>query len=77
MNNIIGCVEEIGITVKGLVFQPLAAGLSTLKKDEMELGVTLVEMGATTTNISVYHKSAAEKGILQLSQLDRQVLQMI
>ena len=42
----------------GLVFQPLAAGLSTLKKDEMELGVTLVEIGSTTTNLSVYHKSA-------------------
>ena len=58
MNNLVSCVEEIGITVKGLVFQPLASGLSTLKKDEIELGVTLVEIGATTTNISVYHKSA-------------------
>ena len=58
MNNLVSCVEEIGITVEGLVFQPLAAGLSTLKKDEMELGVTLVEIGSTTTNISVYHKSA-------------------
>jgi cell division protein FtsA len=58
MNNLVSCVEEIGITVEGLVFQPLAAGLSTLKKDEMELGVTLVEIGSTTTNIAVYHKSA-------------------
>jgi cell division protein FtsA len=58
MNNLVSCVEELGISVEGLVFQPLAAGLATLKKDEMELGVTLVEIGATTTNISVYHKSA-------------------
>jgi len=58
MNNLVSCVEEIGITVEGLVFQPLASGLSTLKKDEIELGVTLVEIGATTTNISVYHKNA-------------------
>lgn len=58
MSNLVSCVEELGITVEGLVFQPLAAGLSTLKKDEMELGVTLVEIGSTTTNLSVYHKSA-------------------
>ena len=60
MNNLVSCVEELGITVDGLVFQPLASGLATLKKDEMELGVTLVEIGATTTNISVYHKNAVK-----------------
>lgn len=60
MNNLVSCVEELGIVVDGLVFQPLASGLATLKKDEIELGVTLVEIGATTTNISVYNKSAVK-----------------
>jgi len=58
MNNLVSCVEELGITVDGLVFQPLASAMATLKDDEMELGVTLVEIGATTTNIAVYHGSA-------------------
>ena len=58
MNNLVSCVEELGITVDGLVFQPLAAALATLHEDEMELGVTLMEIGASTTNIAVYHGSA-------------------
>ena len=41
MKNLVSCIEELGITVDGLVFQPLAAALSTLKDDEMELGITL------------------------------------
>lgn len=55
MSNLVNCVEELGISVDGLVFQPLASALSTLEDDEMELGVTLVEIGSSTTNIAVYH----------------------
>ena len=58
MNNIISCVEELGLDVNCLVFQPLASALAVLKEDEMELGVTLVELGYTTTNIAVYHKGS-------------------
>ena len=58
MNNLVICAEELGITVDGLVFQPLASALATLQEDEMELGVTLVEIGSSTTNIAVYHDSA-------------------
>ena len=58
MNNLVNCVEELGVMVEGLVFQPLAAGLAVLTEDEIELGVTLVEIGASTTNIAVYHGSA-------------------
>ncbi len=58
MTNLVNCVEELGINVNGLVFQPLAAGLATLQEDEMELGVTLVEIGSNTTNIAVYNSGA-------------------
>ena len=58
MSNLVNCVEELGISVDGLVFQPLASALSTLEDDEMELGVTLVEIGSSTTNIAVYHAGA-------------------
>ncbi len=58
INNLISCVEELGITVDGLVFQPIASALAALEDDEMDLGVTLVEFGSNTTNIAVYHGSA-------------------
>ena len=58
MSNLVRCVEELGISVDGLVFQPLASGLATLESDEMELGVTLVEIGSSTTNIAIYHDNA-------------------
>ena len=53
MNNLVNCVEELGITVAGLVFQPLASAMATLRGDEIELGVTLVEIGSSSTNIAV------------------------
>ena len=67
MNNLVSCVEELGITVDGLVFQPLASAIATLDKDEMDLGVTLVEIGASTTNISVYNnQSVRHSGIIPI-----------
>ncbi len=58
INNLISCIEELGINVDGLVFQPVASGLAALEKDEIDLGVTLLELGSNTTNIAVYHGSA-------------------
>lgn len=58
INNLISCVEELGINVDGLVFQPVASALAALENDEIDLGVTLLELGSNTTNIVVYHGSA-------------------
>ena len=58
INNLISCVEELGIHVDGLVFQPVASAIAALENDEMDLGVTLLELGSNTTNIAVYHGSA-------------------
>ncbi len=58
MSNIANCVEELGLSVENIVFQPLASALAVIDEDEMELGITLVELGYTTTNIAVYHKGA-------------------
>ncbi len=54
--NLTSCAEELGIVVNGLVFQGLASSLSALDKDEKELGVALVDIGAGTTEITVYHE---------------------
>src|SRR5262249_57711728 len=39
-----------------LVLEPLASALATLTEDEKELGVALVEMGAGTTDLAVFHE---------------------
>ena len=49
-------VERAGYQVKDLVLEPLASALSVLTEDEKELGVALVEMGAGTTDIAVFHE---------------------
>ena len=49
-------VERAGYHVQELVLEPLASSLSVLTEDEKELGVALVEMGAGTTDIAVFHE---------------------
>jgi cell division protein FtsA len=49
-------VERAGYKVRDLVLEPLASALSTLTEDEKELGVALVEMGAGTTDVAIFHE---------------------
>jgi cell division protein FtsA len=49
-------VEKAGYHVKELVLEPLASALAVLTEDEKELGVALVEMGAGTTDIAIFHE---------------------
>ena len=48
-------VERAGYHVRELVLEPLASALCVLTDDEKELGVALVEMGAGTTDIAIFH----------------------
>jgi cell division protein FtsA len=48
-------VERAGYQVRELVLEPLASALCVLTDDEKELGVALVEMGAGTTDIAIFH----------------------
>jgi len=57
MTNIVNCIEELGITVNGLVFQGLSSALAVLDPDEMELGVACVNIGAETTEVTVFFDS--------------------
>jgi cell division protein FtsA len=54
--NLRKAVEKAGYKVQDLVIEPLASALSVLTEDEKELGVCLVEMGAGTTDIAVFHE---------------------
>src|SRR3954466_6040714 len=54
--NLRKAVERAGYQIRELVLEPLASALSVLTEDEKELGVALVEMGAGTTDIAVFHE---------------------
>jgi cell division protein FtsA len=54
--NLRKAVERAGYQIKELVLEPLASALATLTEDEKELGVALVEMGAGTTDLAVFHE---------------------
>jgi cell division protein FtsA len=54
--NLRRAVERAGYKVRELVLEPLASALCVLTDDEKELGVLLIEMGAGTTDIAVFHE---------------------
>lgn len=54
--NLRRAVERAGYKVRELVLEPLASALCVLTEDEKELGVLLVEMGAGTTDVAVFHE---------------------
>ncbi len=51
-------VERCHLDVEGFVVSPYASGLACLIEDEMDLGVTLVDMGAGTTSLAVFYDGA-------------------
>ena len=54
-NNISKCVEEINnLKIKKYFFNQLGVAESTLSSDQKELGVCLIDVGAGTTDMTVY-----------------------
>ncbi|QJP17843.1 cell division protein FtsA [Starkeya sp. ORNL1] len=53
VRNLLLCIERCHLGVEAMVAAPYAAALSTLTDDEAELGVTLIDLGAGTTTVSV------------------------
>ena len=54
VRNIEMSVRGAHLNVKSIVASPIAAGTACLSKEERELGVALVEMGAEVTNVSLF-----------------------
>ncbi|MGM8214386.1 cell division protein FtsA [Bacillaceae bacterium W0354] len=54
LHNIIKCVERAGLEIQDICLQPLAAGEFALSKDEKNLGVGMINIGAGSTTISVF-----------------------
>lgn len=55
VRNFYACVDRCHLSVSGFVVAPYASSLSTLVEDEIDLGVTLIDMGAGSTSISVFY----------------------
>ena len=68
-NNISKCVEEINsLKINKYFFNQLGAAECTLTKDQKELGICLIDIGAGTTDLTVY------RGVLYVSQRSCQML---
>ena len=59
VQNVIKCVHGAGFDVEDVVCAGLAAGEGVLSRQEIELGVCLIEIGAGTTNVVVYNEGTA------------------
>ena len=55
INNIYKCLSRAGIEVDNLIFSSVAASVAVLTEQEKEMGVCVVDMGASTTGVTIYH----------------------
>ena len=55
LRNVATCVERCHLDIESIVAAPYASGLACLVEDEIDLGVTIVDMGGGTTTIAVFY----------------------
>lgn len=67
VSNLLKSVKRAGIKVNGIVLQPSAIAEAVIRKEEKDMGIAIVDVGAETIDISIY-KGAKLKytSILQL-----------
>ncbi|PID52178.1 MAG: cell division protein FtsA [Candidatus Moraniibacteriota bacterium] len=56
VKNLTAAMERADVLIDDFIIEPLAAAESTLTKKQKELGVALVNLGASTTSIAVYEE---------------------
>ena len=49
------CIGDAGLRLNGLVFSPLASAEAVLSEEEKEAGVVMVDIGAGTTDLALFH----------------------
>lgn len=54
LQNLSNCIARCHLNTAGYVLAPLASAYAVLLPDEMELGATMIDMGAGTTSVCVY-----------------------
>lgn len=58
LRNLLNCIQSCHLDLKSVVVTPYASGLAALTDDEIELGATLIDMGAGTTSAAVFDHGA-------------------
>jgi cell division protein FtsA len=58
IHNLMTCVSRCLLDITDVVANPYAAGLGCLVEDEIDLGVTVIDMGGGTTSIAVFYDGA-------------------
>ncbi len=58
IQNLAKCVQGAGISVSDLILESLASGEAVLEDEEKEAGVVLADIGAGTTDITVFKRRA-------------------
>ena len=56
VHNIVRCTQRTNLRVAGIFLQPLAASTVALSKDDKNMGVVLVDIGAGSTTIGVFEQ---------------------
>ena len=56
VKNLTSAMERADVIISDFIIEPLAAAESTLTKKQKELGVVLINLGASTTSIAVYEE---------------------
>lgn len=54
LQNLVKCVENLGVSVDDLALDPLASGYAVLTETEQEMGVVLADIGGGTTDIAIF-----------------------
>jgi cell division protein FtsA len=54
VQNIVKCCNRAGLEVAGVVLEPLASAEAVLSREEMELGVGLLDIGGGTSDLAVF-----------------------
>ncbi len=58
IQNLLACIERCHLKCEKLVVTPYASALSTLMRDEIDLGVTHIDMGGGTSSVSIFYRGA-------------------
>ncbi len=67
LKNLHRVLDQAGIDIEGQVLVPIAAAETVLTKQQKELGVAIVDIGAGTTGVAVYQEgSVVHSGILPI-----------
>ncbi|MFQ5351994.1 MAG: cell division protein FtsA [Candidatus Binatia bacterium] len=56
--NIYSCCNRAGLSVEDVMASSLSAGEATLQRDETDLGVALIDLGAGTADMAIYQQGS-------------------